>query len=103
MDKKIITILRKYFVLNWPYESIRCQNNLFTFNLLKLQNKSVISLLSPFCYFFQWSVGFTQCFWESETPKIGHRNQKLMPASYGLKFEKDLTNLTFYTFEISCV
>ena len=37
---------------NWPYESIRCQNNLFTFNYCKLQNKSVISVLSLFCYFF---------------------------------------------------
>ena len=73
------------------YKSIRCQNNLFTFNYCKLQNKSVISVLNLFCYFFQWSVGFTQCFWESETPKIGHRNQKLMPASHGLKFERDLT------------
>ena len=52
MDKKIITILRNFFVLNWPYESIRCQNNLFTFNYWKLQNKSVISVLSLFCYFF---------------------------------------------------
>ena len=52
MDKKIITILRKFFVLNWPYESIRCQNNLFTFNYCKLQNKSVISVLSLFCSFF---------------------------------------------------
>ena len=52
MDKKIITILRKFFVLNWPYESIRCQNNLFTFNYCKLQNKSVISVLSLFCYSF---------------------------------------------------
>ena len=45
-----------------------------------------------FLFFSQWSVGFTQCLWESETPKIGHRNQKLMPASYGIKFEKDLTS-----------
>ena len=52
MNKKIITILRKIFVLNWPYESIRCQNNLFTFNYCKLQNKSVISVLRLFCYFF---------------------------------------------------
>ena len=81
-----------FCVLNWPYESIRCQSNLFTFNYCKLQNKSVISVWSLFCYFFQWSVGFTQCFWESETPKIGPRNQKLMPASYGLKFEKDLAS-----------
>ena len=36
MDKKIITILRKFFVLNWPYESIRCQNNLFYFQLLQI-------------------------------------------------------------------
>ena len=42
----------QFFVLNWPYESIRCQNNLFTFNNCKLQNKSVISVLSLFCYFF---------------------------------------------------
>ena len=24
--------------------------------------------------------------------RIGHRNQNLMPASYGIKFEKDLTS-----------
>ena len=35
---------------NWPYESIRCQNNLFTFNYCKLQNKSVISVLSLFFF-----------------------------------------------------
>ena len=35
---------------NWPYESIRCQNNLFTFNYCKLQNKSVISELSLFFF-----------------------------------------------------
>ena len=52
MDKKIITILCKFFVPNWPYESIRCQNNLFTFNNYKLQNKSVISVLSLFCLYF---------------------------------------------------
>ena len=52
MDKKMITILRNFFVLNWPYESIRCQNNLFTFNYCKLQNKSIIPVLSQFCYFF---------------------------------------------------
>ena len=51
MDKKIITILR-IFVLNWPYESIRCQNNLFTFNYCKLQNKSVISGLEVIKLFF---------------------------------------------------
>ena len=89
---------------NWPYESIRCQNNLFTFNYCKLQNKSVISVLSLFCYFFQWSVGFTQCLWESETPEIGHRNQKLMPASYGLKFEKDLTSFNLlHLWNIMCL
>ena len=48
MDKKIITILHNFFVLNWPYESIRCKNNLL-FNYCKLQNKSVISVLSLFC------------------------------------------------------
>ena len=37
---------------NWPYESIKCQNNLFTFNYCKLQNKSVISVLSLFFLFF---------------------------------------------------
>ena len=35
---------------NWPYESIRCQNNLFTFNHCKLQNKSVISVLGLFFF-----------------------------------------------------
>ena len=35
---------------NWPYESIRCQNNLFTFNYCKLQNKSVISVSSLFFF-----------------------------------------------------
>ena len=49
MDKKINTILRKFVLLYWPYESIRCQNNLFTFNICELQNKSVISVLSLFC------------------------------------------------------
>ena len=77
MDKKIITILRKFCVLNWPYESSRCQNNLFTFNYCKLQNKSVISVKSMFCQFFFNDLLVLHSASESQRPQklvIGIKN-----------------------------
>ena len=62
---------------NWPYESIRCQNNLFTFNYCKLQNKSVISVLSQFCYFFFNNLLVLHSAYESQRPPklvIGIKN-----------------------------
>ena len=62
---------------NWPYESIRCQNNLFTFNYCKLQNKSVISVLRQFCYFFFNDLLVLHSAYESQRPPklvIGIKN-----------------------------
>ena len=62
---------------NWPYESFRCQNNLFTFNYCKLQNKSVMSVLSLFCYFFFNDLLVLHSAYESQRPPklaIGIKN-----------------------------
>ena len=62
---------------NWPYESMRCQNNLFTFNYCKLQKKSVISVLSLFYYFFFNDLLVLHSAYESQRPPklvIGIKN-----------------------------
>ena len=51
---------------NWPYESIRCQNNLFTFNYCKLQNKSVISVL----FFFNDLLVLHSAYESQRPPKL---------------------------------
>ena len=55
---------------NWPYESIRCQNNLFTFNYCKLQNKSVISVLVCFVIFFNDLLVLHSAYESQRPPKL---------------------------------
>ena len=55
---------------NWPYESIRCQNNLFTLNNCKLQNKSVISVLSLFFFFFNDLFVLHSAYESQRPPKL---------------------------------
>ena len=90
MDKKIIAILCNFFVLNWPYESIRCQNNLFSFNNCELQNKSVILVLSLFCYFFSMICWFYTVLLRVRDPRGGtlifSHIGRLGPFFFGSKF-----------------
>ena len=65
--------------------------------LLSITANCRISLLYQYkvcfvIFFFSMICWFYTVLMRVRDPKIGHGNQKLMPASYGIKFEKDLTS-----------
>ena len=64
MDKKIITILRNFLCLTGPMRVVDVKITC----LLSLQNKSVISVLSMFCYFFSNDLLVLHSASESQTP-----------------------------------